>query len=412
MQNPEILPHPALPDPNRGMRTSNIVAALVFLFLSGWTLTADLLHAGHFLLQPSFSSVALGIYVTAGMFVAILLAGFPKRILIPAIVLVTIRLSLGWPLIHWMDLRPACLLIDAGLALLAFLHLATSLKGRLFHGRPWFRWQHSVAMGFTAVISSVISLPAGFLGISQVIEKTSKGYVRITPAGIDLTERILEKDGRRVHLIGMAHVADGGFYDSLNASLAGEIEGRRLVLLEGVSDRENLLPESFASGETYRALAEKFGLSEQTRGFAVQSDREKGDGPSAREEWAGRGVDFLQADIDISELDPAHRERLIVLLKGMEKLDLASLLMMPEGIDAAALEDLIVNGLLGKRNERLMEVYADRADGYSEVFVPWGAAHLPDLERRFTDLGYRPVGEHRRRGIDFLASLRRLGTRS
>ncbi len=402
------LPPPLPATTPRGMRGWNLVAALLFLALSGWTLAADLLHPGHLLLQDSLSNAVLALFLMAGMFVAVAFAGFPKRILIPAIVLITIRLSLGWPLLYWMDLRPACLVADAGLVILAILHLALTLRGRLFRNRPWMRWQHSVAMGVTALISSVLSIPAGFLGLSKVIETTSKGYVRIGPAGIDLTERVFEKDGRRVHLIGMAHIADGGFYDALNESLAGPIEGRRLVLMEGVSDRDKLLPESFASGKTYGALAEKFGLAEQAIGFAVQGEEdEKGSGQSLAD-WSARGVDFLQADIDISELNPRHRDHLIALLKGMENLDLSSLMMMPEGLDSADLEDLIINGLVGQRNQRLMEVYAEHAPEYAEVFIPWGAAHLPDLEKRLTDLGYRAVSEQRRRGIDFLASLRRI----
>ncbi|MCB1205886.1 MAG: hypothetical protein KDN18_16605 [Verrucomicrobiae bacterium] len=389
------------------MRLCNLIAALLFLLLSGWTLTADLAHQGHLLLQSSFSCLVLGIFLTLWMFASIPLAAFPKRILIPAVFLVTVRLSFGWPLLYGMDLRTACLIADAGLVAVAFAHLLIALKGVLLANRPWIRWQHSVAMVATAVLSSVLSLPAGFFGLAEVIGQTSKGYVRLTPTGIDLTERIFEKDGRRVHLIGMAHIADGGFYESLNRSLAGPLEGRRLVLLEGVSDRERILPQSFASGETYRALAEKLGLAEQSLGFAVPSDGSYRE--DSRKSWMERGVEFRLADIDISELDASHRDHLVSLLKGMEKLDLASIFMMPEGITSAEIEDLLVTGLVGRRNDRLMEVYEQEGGAYAEVFIPWGAAHLPDLERRFISNGYRLVEENRRRGIDFWKGLRKSG---
>jgi hypothetical protein len=224
--------------------------------------------------------------------------------------------------------------------------------------------------------------------------------VRLTPQGIQLTERIFEKDGRRVHLIGMAHIADGGFYDALNSSLAEPIEGRRLVLLEGVSDREKILPQSFASGETYRAMAEKLGLAEQALGFAMQSDKPD-DGKNTIEAWAERGVDFQRADIDVSELDPAYRDRLVTLLGAMDNLSLESFLSMPGDMTAKELEDLMVEGLVKKRNAHLMEVFAEHESDYAEVFIPWGAAHLPDLDRRLTALGYAPVAEHQRLGIDF-----------
>jgi hypothetical protein len=48
-----------------------------------------------------------------------------------------------------------------------------------------------------------------------------------------------------------------------------------------------------------------------------------------------------------------------------------------------------------------MEVFAEEESGFAEIVIPWGAAHMPDLERRLLALGYREVREHRRRGIDF-----------
>lgn len=394
--------------PKAGSRTTrpwNVLAAFGLLFFSGWTLFADLAHDAHFALQPSFSSLFLGLFVMGWTIAAIVYAGFPKRYLIPAVALVTARLSFAWPFTYWLDLRSASLLLDEFLVLLGFVYLVASVKSTAMHGRPWFRWQHSLAMGVVTLLASILSLPAGVLGVANVIEDTSAGYVRLTPQGIQLTERIFEKDGRRVHLIGMAHIADGGFYDALNTSLAEPIEGRRLVLLEGVSDREKILPQSFASGETYRAMAEKLGLAEQALGFAMQSDKPD-DGQNTLEAWAERGVDFQRADIDVSELDPVYRDRLVALLGAMGNLSLESFLSMPGDMTAKELEDLMVEGLVKKRNTHLMEVFAEHESDYAEVFIPWGAAHLPDLDRRLSALGYAPVAEHQRLGIDFWKRLR------
>jgi hypothetical protein len=380
-------------------RTWNVLAAGILLLLSGWTLAADLAHKGHFLLQDSFSSIFLGLFATLWMFVAVVFAGFPKRFVIAAILLTTVRLSFAWPLAIWFDLKSASLVLDSLLLILALAYLAVSLKSGALRTRSWLRWQHSVAMGATALVASILSLPVSLLGLARIIEDTSAGYVRLTPGGIDLTERIFEKEGRRVHLVGMAHIADSGFYDTLNQSLAGPIEGRRLVLLEGVSDADQILPRSFTSGDTYRAMAEKLGLAEQALGFVVQSSTEPG--KDSRSEWEARGIDFRRADIDVRELDAGHREQLVTLLSAMENLNLASFLSMPEGMSTEDLEDLIVEGLVKRRNEKLMEVFLEHESRYAEVFIPWGAAHLPDLERRLTALEYERVNEHRRRGIDF-----------
>jgi len=386
--------------PRRTSRSWNVLAAFGLLFFSGWTLFADLAHDAHFVLQPSFSSLFLGLYVMGWAIAAIVYAGFPKRYLLPAITLVTLRLSFAWPLTIWLDLRTASLLLDEFIVLLGLVYLVASVKSEAMHGRPRFRWQHSLAMGIATLVASILSFPTGLFGIAKVIEDTSAGFVRLTPGGIQLTERIFEKDGRRVHLIGMAHIADGGFYEALNSSLAEPLEGRRLVLLEGVSDKDKILPQTFASGETYRAMAEKLGLAEQALGFAMQSDK-----PDRKEDtleaWAERGVDFRRADIDVSELDPAYRDRLVALLEAMGDLNLESFLSMPGDMTAKELEDLMVEGLVKKRNAHLMEVFAEHERDYAEVFIPWGAAHLPDLERRLTALGYTPVAEHQRLGIDF-----------
>lgn len=389
------------PSPSRSTRPWNVLAALGLLFFSGWTLVADLTHDAHFLLQPSFSSLFLGLYVMGWTVAAIVFAGFPKRFLIPAVVLSTLRFSFAWPLTHWLDLRTASLLLDEILVLLSLVYLVAAVTSQSMHGRPWFRWQHSVAVGLVTFLASILSLPVGFFGIARVIDDASAGFVRLTPEGLRLAERIYEKDGRRVHLVGMAHIADGVFYEALNESLATPLEGRRLVLLEGVSDREKVLPRSFASGQTYRNMAEKFGLAEQAIGFAMQSDKGEGKAGDSVAAWAERGVDFRRADIDVSELDPAYRDRLVALLGAIGELKFEDLFSMPADMTAEELEELMVEGLIKKRNAHLMDVYAEHHAGYAEVFIPWGAAHLPDLERRLLALGYAPVAEHQRLGIDF-----------
>ncbi len=377
----------------------NLAVASLLLLLSGWTLAADLAHPGHFLLQDSLSTFVLGLVVMVWMVATVVFAIFPKRFVVAAAVLVTARLSFGWPLSVGMDFESACLLLDGLLVALGLAYLAGSARGEWLRRRPAVRWQHSAAMGAAVLVSSILSVPAGLLGLARVVDEISAGYVRLAPGGIDLTERIFEKDGRRVHLFGMAHIAEGGFYEALNQTLAGPLEGRRLVLLEGVSDKDGLLPESFSSGKTYGDLARRLGLAEQTVGFAVRANGAAG--VDSLRDWEERGVDFRNADVDLAELSPVHRDRLVALLEAMEDISLASLFAMPDGMDATELEDLIVEGLIRRRNQRLMEVFAEAETGYAEIFIPWGAAHLPDVERRLAGLGYRTVAEHRRRGVDF-----------
>jgi hypothetical protein len=174
--------------------------------------------------------------------------------------------------------------------------------------------------------------------------------------------------------------------------------------VEGVSDADNLLPASFASGEIYGSFAAKLGLVDQAVGFEARPAPNNEVAPI--DDWTEAGVDFRRADIDIQELSLEHRARLVALLSSLEQINFADMFKLPDDMTAMEFQDLIVHGLLKQRNDRLMEVFAESAPDYTEVFIPWGAAHLPDLERRIIALGYQPVKETSRRVIDFASFLR------
>jgi hypothetical protein len=62
-------------------------------------------------------------------------------------------------------------------------------------------------------------------------------------------------------------------------------------------------------------------------------------------------------------------------------------------VTGAQLESLFKDALIGTRNDALMKQYTERAEGFQEVYIPWGAAHLPDMEKRFLALGYLQTDE-------------------
>ncbi|RFC49178.1 MAG: hypothetical protein DVB23_000226 [Verrucomicrobia bacterium] len=385
--------------------TWNRAFAVSLLGLSAWTLIADLLHQAHILLQTSSSGLFLALFVWVWISVAVFYAGFPKRFVLGATLISTLRFSFGWPLIYGMDIRSACLWLDALLVGLAILYVRSAMRTPEGPPRPGFCFQHFLSMSAASVVLLLGSLPTNYLGLVEVIKTLSGGYVTLSTQGIDLQERVFAKDGRRVHLVGMAHIADNNFYKTLNRNLTAPVEGRRLVLVEGVSDADNLLPASFASGEIYASFAAKLGLVDQAVGFSAKP-RAGGDHATI-DEWTEDGVDFRRADIDIRELSPEHRKRLIALLTSLERIDLASLFQLPDDMTASEFEDLVVQGLVKQRNGRLMEVFAASEADYTEIYIPWGAAHLPDLERRITALGYRSVGGSNRRVLDFGSIFRR-----
>ena len=397
MTPPNLATQPPLPAPPfDSTRLWNLAAATCLVLLSGWTLAVDLTHEGHFLFQSAFSSLVLGLFLCAWIIGACSSRVFPKRYVIAGCVLGTLRIAVGWPLVLWMSIEYAYLVLDVALVLLSCCYFFTSKSISAAHTSALKLWQHVVAMTAVAMALSVFFTVTSFFGYAHAFSGLTSGYMRIDAQGINLTERVFEKEGHRIHLIATVHVADAGFYDSLNQRFAQPLQGRRLVLNEGVSDKTHILPKSFTSGATYRKMAEKLGLTEQAASLATPVSR-----PDYIASWAARGVDFESADIDVGELVPRHQTQLVALLGSMENFSAANLFTLPGGMTALDVEDLLVEGLLKRRNDKLMEHFTTRHTAYAEVFIPWGAAHMPDLNARFLSLGYRQVEEIQRPSIDF-----------
>tara|TARA_R110002096_G_scaffold33146_11_gene95906 strand:- start:1631 stop:2668 length:1038 start_codon:yes stop_codon:yes gene_type:complete len=332
----------------------------------------------------------------------IILAIFPKRLFITVAILLTLRSSLGWPLLTFTDIATACRILDWMIVAVAVASFIWVLAApRQFNSRPWFKWQHSAIAGAVWLALSVGSLVTGFLGAAEAINDLSRGFVQLSPRGITFAEKVLQKDGCRVHLVGLAHIGEGDFYTDLKKALKTPIKGKRLVLTEGVTDTEEKLPPGFKSGNTYKQFAEQLGL-EQQKDFAEGSaDPQKA--KESAETWEQLGVRFINADIDVSELSETHLSLLIKLLKTMDSGDLLESFVASSSLDVSPseMENMIVEGLIGQRNAHLMSIFDSHHHHYEEIYIPWGAAHLPDLERRFLSLGFSLIHEKRRIGIGF-----------
>ena len=110
------------------------------------------------------------------------------------------------------------------------------------------------------------------------------------------------------------HIGEGDFYSELNSRMKQDVEGKRVVLTEGVSDRHEVLPKSFASGDTYAKLADRFGLKVQNAEYRGLSPAEQ---EGKRLEWEERGIEVINADIDVSELSPEHQATLVAMLENL-----------------------------------------------------------------------------------------------
>jgi hypothetical protein len=382
----------------------NLIAAILSTFLALWMTIADFAYPGKLLFQDSISMLLLGLYLSLLFLLVLILAVFPKRIVIVANFLILSRAAMGWPLSLVMDYSLACRIISLSLLALSLYHLAGSLHRPLLqvHLRPWVRARHTIIAILLWIGIGIVSLPAVLLGYVEAGQSLLGHYVQISWGGVSLVERVFEKDGQRVHLIGMMHIGDGSFYTKLNERMRTPLpQGQRIVLTEGVADAQGILPAGFKSGETYAKLAGALGLEPQNA--PVPADRTPGNVPLPTPEPVKiPGVTFRNADIDISALDEKHREILVAILEMLDTDNIAELLVaQPENVTGRDIELLLVDGLLRQRNDTLMGHFASSAPGYTEVFIPWGAAHLPDIEQRLLALGYSQQTETIRPIIQF-----------
>ena len=395
---------PPIPSNYSHSRPLNLTMAGFFLLLALWTLVADLLFSFDIVFQTSSSSVLLALFVSMWLFAAIFTPIFPKRIVIAASVLVTLRVAMGWPLNYVMENTPAAQVMSGLTFALAAYYLFVSLRNGLKIGeRPGFRLKHTLGMIAFWLVFGVVSVFPLLLGFMQGLNNFAGSYVDLSPRGLSLKERVFEKDGKRVRLTGMVHIADSQFYQNLTLNKPLPESERHLVLTEGVSDRNEILPEAFASGETYANVARKLGLEPQKDPQPEPAG--EGERPTRTQSHLPQdiaGVTYLNADMDVSELSQKHQDLLVSLLTFLDEAELQEMFGMPEGMTAADIHDLFAVGLLQTRNDHLMNVLNEELADYDEVHIPWGAAHLPDIEERLLNDGYSLVEDAEQPAIDFL----------
>lgn len=385
---------------NGGKMFWNVLAGFLLFGTSAWAAWDDYRYPGEILFQTSAGLGCLTTTVVIWALLAHIFAIFPKRILFPVVILLVLRMSFGFPFNQWMSNNTASLIMTAGLAAVSGGYFLCALfKLIALKDREWFRWQHTVSVLFGGILISVLSIPLGVGGMLAGSRKVLGDYTQISLSSISMLERVFAKDGTKVFLIGMMHIGEGDFYSQLNNRMKEEVDGKRVVLTEGVSDRHEVLPKSFASGDTYARLAERFGLKVQNAEHRDLSPEEQ---DQKRQAWAERGIKVVNADIDVSELSPEHQGTLVLMLEALGSGKLTDLIVGPRGIEGPEMENLMMEGLIGFRNDRLMEVFSEvTEDRVDEIFIPWGAAHLPDIEKRLIDLGYEKINEESRPVVRF-----------
>ncbi len=224
------------------------------------------------------------------------------------------------------------------------------------------------------------------------------GFVRVAPGGLYMTERVYKRGSQTVKLSGMIHVGEKGYYEDVTR---GPVQGRTIVLAEGVTDRSQVLKNRF----DYRKVADFLGLASQEK-MLFSGNVIDDKALDAARRPAGKGPDIMLADTDLATFRP---ETLLFLNQVGKELGshgsvvdgVLSLNRWAEKNVTPKMYEVIREDILTRRNEVVLS-YLDRAlKGYDTVVIPWGALHMKGIEAGVKERGFVLKEEKKRLGVDF-----------
>ena len=309
--------------------------------------------------------------------------GFPKRILLPmALFQIWCGLFLALPLPIYLGMQHTNLLLSSiqlFISITAFIYLHQTTKKKI-----WFftsaDFSHMVfkfkrVFGFaTANIIVVIPLIIVYLAVcmSLATSHLSRGFIRLDMDGISIEARTYAHQGRHLYLLPTFHIAESTFFRTLIESLP---ESSTAVILEGVTDKHRLAP----TGLNYRQLARRFGLEAQDNRIFLA--------------WHT----VQRCDVDISYFSPETRSFLNAVRRSMKQWSSGNRItaFLASMLSPRPDPNLLWQDLVEMRNRRVLECMHRLQAEYDNLLVPWGAAHMPGIEKEILKWG--AVLKNRRR---------------
>lgn len=209
--------------------------------------------------------------------------------------------------------------------------------------------------------------------VQLMVGKLSAGFLQIDIQGLHTESRTYALDGQKIHLLPTVHIGSSNFYEKITSTLS--IEGT-VFLPEGVTDKKRLLKNQL----DYTAPADSIGLAAQP---ALAPKKQA-------------PAQYL-CDVDLSEMSS---ETVAVLNAVGRTMQAAA-----EGDSLAALSSLgsigepdinnLIADVLELRNARVIEGLHQVLGKYEHIAIPWGAAHMPGIEREVLKLNARLIETHR-----------------
>jgi TraB/PrgY/gumN family len=165
-------------------------------------------------------------------------------------------------------------------------------------------------------------------------------------------------------LFPMSHVAERSFYRTLSESFTSN----SIILMEGVSDERGLLTNRIS----YQRMAKSLGVAEQQKEFRpIQGE-------------------IVRADVDVEQFTTNTIGFLnLIMLVHSKGLNAEILMQIVQYSPSPGFEQELFDDLLRKRNRHLVEELRSRLSQSEQFVVPWGAAHMPGIEREIQKLGFR-----------------------
>jgi uncharacterized protein YbaP (TraB family) len=268
----------------------------------------------------------------------------------------------------------------------------------------------ATAVVVPALIGSLLAMD-----IAALIQSQTDSYIQFTASGIDLQETVLRKGDKTVRLIGMLHVGEPRFYQSLYASFP---KGS-LILEEGVSDREKRLAGNFS----YQKFARVLGLEQQPHVEAsLPAAQEvnapgKAKPPSAPAAAAPTtGADnIMHPDVDVSDFSDSTIRFLVAVGKvyqGGSPAQIVSRIVAVMNDFSQADIEKFYDDVIHNRNKHVLAAFDSEIAHYDSVVIPWGAMHMPDLEKQLKARGFAVESRQRLPLLRYGTILKRLGTAS
>ncbi|MDD5349224.1 MAG: hypothetical protein PHQ12_03335 [Chthoniobacteraceae bacterium] len=352
----------------------------------------------------SFAVLILGLVLFFGM---ILTPRLSKRLLLPP--LGFLGFCLLWGLLYG---QRGMLPISAAEALLGLGLVAGFWNAQgggiqdFTSSRPRFTLRNFFGTGLLNGFLGVALVGLLILGTAQKLrgklEDSTGRYVTIQPGGILLEERRFQHDGKEIRLISMIHVAKNGFYDEIARALpAGS---KAVVLLEGISDRNGYLRGKL----DYSNAAHLLGFTSQqqstftekaVKGLAASREAEEKNVPAP----AVPPLEYRSADVDTAEFHSTTVQWIQAFGNVIQSANFQEALAKYSQSRQTFAQgtESVCTDLLDKRNEHLLGEIRKALDAHTMVVVPWGARHMPALQKEIESWGFVETERVRREAVRF-----------